>query len=112
MINKVFYFIISSLLLFFSSNVNPRLEEDGFYDKKQAIYMIYSNDDTESYSFVQLNRIEVFSRNIIKTGTPNNLVEIKPVIERFNIYEEYKPIIYKRGYYTILTRYESRILRI
>lgn len=112
MIKKFFYFIISSLLLFFSSSINPKLELDSFYDKDQAIYMIHSNDDTESYSFVQLNKIEVFSRSIIRTGTPQQKVEIKPIIERFSFDEDYKPIIYERGYYTILTRYKSRILRI
>ena len=48
MIKKIFYFIISSLLLFFSSSINPKLELDSFYDKEQAIYMIHSNDDTKS----------------------------------------------------------------
>ena len=102
MIKRVFYFIISCLLLFFSSSINPKMEFDGFYDKNQAIYMIHSNDETESYSFIELNR----------AGTPKNSVEIKPIIERFIEYEEYSPILYEGGYYTILTRYESRILRI
>lgn len=112
MIKKLFYFIISTLFLFFSSSINPKMDTNSFFDKSQAIYMIHTNDDTESYSFIQLNKIEVFARNIIRTGTPQNSVEIKPIIERFIEYEEYSPIIYERGYYTILTRYESRILRI
>ena len=112
MIKRVFYFIISCLLLFFSSSINPKMEFDGFYDKNQAIYMIHSNDVTESYSFIELNKVQIFARNIIRAGTPKNSVEIKPIIERFIEYEEYSPILYEGGYYTILTRYESRILRI
>lgn len=112
MIRKLFYFIISTLFLFFSSSIKPTTDIEGFYDKNQAIYMIHSNDDTESYSFIQLNKIEVFPRNIIRTGTPQQKVEIKPIIERFIEYEDYSPILYERGYYTILTRYKSRILQI
>lgn len=113
MIRKIFYFIISSLFLFFSSSINPKMEMDGFYDKSKAIYMIHTNDDTESYSFIHLNRVEVFSRNIIRTGTPKNAVEIKPIIERFIEYETFFPTIYEgEKYYSILTRYKTRILRI
>lgn len=112
MVKKIIYFIISSLFLFFSSSINSKMELDGFYDKNQAIYMIHSNDETESYSFIDLNRVQIFARNIIRTGTPQNSIEIKPIIERFIEYEEYSPILYKGGYYTILTRYKSRILRI
>ena len=112
MIKKFIYFIISTLFLFFSSSINPTMEIDGFHDKNQAIYMIHTNDDTESYSFIQLNRIEVFSKNIVRIGTPQQKVEIKPIIERFIEYEKYSPILYTFGEYSILTRYESRILRI
>jgi len=60
MIKRVFYFIISCLLLFFSSSINPKMEFDGFYDKNQAIYMIHSNDETESYSFIYRKRTLFF----------------------------------------------------
>ncbi len=112
MVKKLVYFIISTLFLFFSSSINSRTELNGFYDKNQAIYMIHSNDETESYSFIELNKVQIFARNIIRTGTPQNSVEIKPIIERFIKYEEYSPLLYEWRGYTILTRYESRILRI
>lgn len=112
MIKKLLYFIISCLFLFFSSSVNPKMEFNGFCDKNQAIYMIHSNDETESYSFIELNRIQIFARNIIKTGTPQNFVEIKPIIENFFKHEKFFPLFYEKGTYTILTRYETRILRI
>lgn len=112
MVKKLVYFIISSLFLFFSSSINPHMEMDGFYDKNKAIYMIHSNDEIESYSFIQISRVEILAKNIIRTGTPQNSIEIKPITEKFIEYKNHPPILYEGGYYSILNRYESRILRI
>lgn len=109
---KFIYFIISTLLLFFSSSINPKMDVNSFYDKNQAIYMIRTNDNTESYGFIQLNKVEIFAKNIIRTGTPLNSFEIKPVVEKIIEIIKSTPHLYKIGYYTILTRYESRILLI
>lgn len=113
MIKKFVYFIISTLFLFFSSSINPNMEMNEFLDKSQAIYSIHTNDDTESYSFIQLNKIEIFSKNIIRTGTPQQKVEIKPIVEKFIEYESFFSKTYEgEKYYSILTRYKTRILRI
>lgn len=113
MIRNIIYFIISTLFLFFSSSINPDIDINYFHDKNQAIYMMHTNEDTESYSFIQLNRVEVIARNIFKTGIPNSFINFEPECELFlakeieNLYE-----IYFVPFYTILDRYETRILRI
>lgn len=112
MIKRILCFIISSLFLFFSSSINPHMEINGFYDKNEAIYMIHTNDEIESYSFVHLNKIEILAKSIIKIGTPQNFIEIKSITKKFIKYEKLSSFLQERGYYNILIRYKSRILRI
>lgn len=112
MIRKIFYFIISSLLLFFSANIENELANERFCDKNKAIYMIRAYDSVESYSFMHTEKIDVLPQTIIKTGTPNTFVEIEPIVEKMYECAGNYLITHTHNYYTILSRYKTRILRI
>ncbi|QNM15436.1 MULTISPECIES: hypothetical protein [Fusobacterium] len=112
MIRTVVYFIISSFLLFFSTNVNTRGQFKVFQDKTQAIYSIHSYDEIESYDAITLDKIEILPKTIIKTGTPNTFIKAINVKTKYKNYTE-KSIDYSLFCIaSILERYKSRILLI
>ena len=88
MIRTVIYFIISCFLLFFSTNVNSHGQFKIFQDENQAIYRVHCYDETESYSPITLDKIEVMPRTIVKTGTPNTFIKVTPVKTKYKNYTE------------------------
>ena len=112
MIRTVIYFIISSFLLFFSTNVNSSGEVRIFEDREQAIYRIHCNDETQSYSTITLDKMEVLPRTILKTGTPNTFIKSNPVKRKYKNFVENDINQYKVNFASILGRYKTRILLI
>ncbi len=107
---KLFYFIISFMFMFFTSNFDIQEKHPTFKDLPQNILLLGKIESTKEYSFIKIDKIKLEDRVILKDATPAFLEVTNSFIENICIgitkYSFEKPLTF----YTILERYCSRVL--
>lgn len=109
---RLFYFIISFMFMFFTSNFDIQEKYSAFKDLPQNIVLLGKIESSREYSFIKINKIELADRTVLKNPMPAFLEMTEIVTEDPCI----STVIYPQKdiltFYTILERYYSRILLI
>lgn len=110
---KLFYFIISFMMIFFTSNFDIHDNRPIFTDNPNIVFLMGCNTEgTREYSFSKPDRIEPLVRNEAIYALPLFLEKVEIVKEEkseeyFSQMKSEQPISY-----TILERYRCRLLLI
>ena len=106
---RLFYFIISFMFMFFTSNFDIQEKHSAFKDLPQNILLLGKIESSREYSF---NKIELADRTNLKNPIPAFLEMTEIVTEEPCINTVIYPQKDSLTFYTILERYGSRILLI
>ena len=109
---KLFYFIISFMFMFFTSNFDIQEKHSAFKDLPQNILLLGKIESSRKYSFIKIDKIELADRTNLKNPMPAFLEMTEIVTEEPCINTVIYPQKDSLTFYTILERYGSRILLI
>ena len=109
---KLFYFIISFMFMFFTSNFDIQEKHSAFKDLPQNILLLGKIESSREYSFIKIDKIELADRTNLKNPMPAFLEMTEIVTEEPCINTVIYPQKDSLTFYTILERYGSRILLI
>lgn len=110
---KLFYFIISFMLMFFTSNFDIQDKRPVFTDNPNTVFLLGNNSEgTREYSFSKPDKIEPLTRNETIYALPvflekEEIIKEEESEEHFSHFKSEDLLSY-----TILERYRYRLLLI
>ena len=67
---RLFYFIISFMFMFFTSNFDIQEKHSAFKDLPQNILLLGKIESSREYSFIKIDKIELADRTNLKNPMP------------------------------------------